>query len=128
MCSTKLDYYVLPKFLTIVMQTVTTKATAKVAAIVTGLAMATSMLSLAPIAHAAALTSSQVDAVVNMITAFGADSATVANVRASLTGGTPSTTTTTTTGGSCTFSGDLTIGATGTAVTCLQQALINAGF
>ncbi|MBU6388658.1 peptidoglycan-binding protein [Patescibacteria group bacterium] len=37
------------------MQTVTTKAVAKVAAVATGLAMATSMLSLAPIAHAAAV-------------------------------------------------------------------------
>ncbi|NNM83852.1 hypothetical protein HKL94_01365 [Candidatus Parcubacteria bacterium] len=35
------------------MQTVTTKAMAKVAAVATGLAMATSMLSLAPLAHAA---------------------------------------------------------------------------
>src|SRR3989304_1334277 len=95
----QLDYYVRLKSLIIVMTTVTTKAVAKVAAVATGLAMATSMLSLAPIAHAAALTSSQIDAVVNMITAFGADAATVANVRASLTGGTPSTTTTTTTSG-----------------------------
>ncbi|PIU82131.1 hypothetical protein COS69_00910, partial [Candidatus Kaiserbacteria bacterium CG06_land_8_20_14_3_00_49_31] len=68
------------------MQTVTTKAVAKVAAVATGLAMATSMLSLAPLAHAAALTPSQVDSIVNMVASFGADAATVANVRASLTG------------------------------------------
>ena len=108
---------------------VTTKAMAKVAAVATGLAMATSMLSLAPIAHAAALTNAQVQSILSLLTSFGADSATIANVQASLTGGTPSTTTTTTTTGStCTFSKDLTIGSTGMEVTCLQQALIAGGF
>ncbi len=107
---------------------VTTKAVAKVAAVATGLAMATSMLSLAPMAHAA-LTSSQVQSILSLLTSFGADSTTIANVQASLTGGTPSTTTTTTTtGGSCSFSKDLTIGSTGMEVTCLQQALIAGGF
>ena len=62
---------------------VTTKAAAKVAAMATGLAMATSMLSFAPIAHAAT---------------------------------------------TCTFSTDLTIGATGMSVTCLQTELIAGGF
>ncbi len=110
------------------MKTVTTKAIAKVAAVATGLAMATSMLSLAPMAHAA-LTASQVQSILSLLTSFGADSATIANVQASLTGGTPSTTTTTTTtGGSCSFSKDLTIGSTGMEVTCLQQALIAGGF
>jgi len=111
------------------MTTVTTKAMAKVAAVATGLAMATSMLSLAPIAHAASLTSAQVQSILSLLTSFGADSATIANVQASLTGGTPSTTTTTTTtGGSCSFSRSLTIGSTGADVTCLQQALIGGGF
>jgi len=109
------------------MQIVTTKAVAKVAAVATGLAMATSMLSLAPIAHAAALTSSQIDAVVNMITAFGADAATVANVRASLTGGTPVSTGTGSTS-SATFTRDLTVGSTGADVTALQNALKAGGY
>ena len=65
------------------MKMVTTKAAAKVAAMATGLAMATSMLSFAPIAHAAT---------------------------------------------TCTFSTDLTIGATGMSVTCLQTELIAGGF
>ncbi|KKW43157.1 MAG: hypothetical protein UY97_C0001G0121 [Parcubacteria group bacterium GW2011_GWB1_57_6] len=56
---------------------------AKVAVVATGLAMATSMLSLAPIAHAAT---------------------------------------------SCSFTTDLTVGATGAAVTCLQQSLIANGY
>src|SRR3990167_10335699 len=64
--------------------TITMKATAKVAAVATGLALATSMLSLAPIAHAQ--------------TACSVGTA------------------------------DLTIGSTGAAVTCLQQALIANGY
>jgi|GEM_PF-6279649 hypothetical protein len=64
------------------MNSITTKAMAKVAAVAAGLAMATSMLSLAPIAHAAC---------------------SVGTV-------------------------DLTVGSTGSAVTCLQQNLIAAGY
>jgi len=109
---------------------VTTKATAKVAAIVTGLAMATSMLSLAPIAHAATLTDAQVQSILGLLTSFGANSATIANVQAALTGTavTSGSTTTTTGTSACSFSRSLTIGATGADVTCLQQALIGGGF
>ncbi|MDE2173112.1 MAG: peptidoglycan-binding protein [Patescibacteria group bacterium] len=110
------------------MQTVTTKAIAKVAAVATGLAMATSMLSLAPIAHAAALTSAQVQSILSLLTSFGADATTIANVQASLTGGTPSSTTTTTTTTTCSFTRDLTMRSTGAEVTMLQQALINGGY
>src|SRR3989344_3928171 len=109
------------------MQTVTTKAIAKVAAVATGLAMATSMLSLAPIAHAAALTSAQVSAIISLLSSFGADASTIANVQASLTGGTPSTPATPGTS-SCSFSRTLTIGSQGADVTCLQNALIGGGF
>ncbi len=112
------------------MQNVTSKAVAKVVAVATGLAMATSMLSFAPLAQAAALTNAQVQSILSLLSSFGADSTTIANVQASLTGGTPvsngggSTTTTS----SCSFTKDLTIGATGSDVTCLQQALIAGGF
>jgi len=110
------------------MQIVTTKATAKVAAIVTGLAMATSMLSLAPIAHAATLTDAQVQSILGLLTSFGANSATIANVQAALTGQ-PTTGGGTTSGTTaCSFSRNLTIGSQGADVTCLQQALINGGF
>ena len=107
------------------MKMVTTKAMAKVAAVATGLAMATSMLSFASVANAA-LTSSQVSAIISLLQSFGADSSTIANVQASLTGGTPVST-----GGgssSCSFSRDLTSGSTGADVTCLQQALIGMGY
>ena len=111
------------------MNKVTTKAMAKVAAVATGLAMATSMLSLAPIAHAAALTSAQVQSILSLLSSFGADSTTIANVQASLTGGTPSTTTTTTSSSSsCNFTMDLTMKSKGADVTCLQQALIGGGY
>ncbi|MHB1163314.1 MAG: peptidoglycan-binding protein [Minisyncoccota bacterium] len=107
---------------------VTTRAIAKVAAVATGLAMATSMLSLAPMAHAAALTDAQVSSILSLLTSFGADSTTIANVKASLTGGTPSSTTTTTTTTSCSFTKDLTMKSSGDEVTSLQQALISGGY
>lgn len=108
------------------MKTVTTKAMAKVAAVATGLAMATSMLSLAPIAHAAALTDAQVQSILSLLSSFGADSSTIANVQASLTGSTPVVTTTTTS--STTFTKDLTVGSTGAEVTALQNALKEGGY
>ena len=130
MCKLLLAYYVRLKLLTIVMKTVTTMR-AKVAAVATGLAMATSMLSLAPMAHAAALSDSQVSSILSLLSSFGADASTISNVRASLTGGTPSSTTsgsTTTTTSSYTFTRDLTVGSTGADVTALQNALIAKGF
>lgn len=110
------------------MSTLTSKSIAKVAAVTTGLAMATSMLSLAPLAHAAALTSSQVSAIVSLLQSFGADANTIANVQASLTGGTPSGGSSGgSMSGSCSFTMDLHMGSSGSQVTCLQQALIAAG-
>lgn len=112
------------------MNKVTTKAMAKVAAVATGLAMATSMLSLAPIAHAAALTSSQVQSILSLLSSFGADSTTIANVQASLTGSAPVSTGTGAGSAvsSCTFTKDLTIGSSGAQVTCLQTALKAGGY
>ncbi len=107
--------------------TITTNVATKVAAVATGLTMAVSMLAAAPMAHASALTASQVSAIISLLQSFGADAATISNVQASLTGGAPvsgpgsgST--------ACAFSRDLTIGSQGADVTCLQQALIAAGF
>jgi len=85
------------------------------------------MLAAAPVAHAAALTTAQIDAIVSLLQSFGADAATIANVQASLTGGTP----TAPSGGgtsACSFTRDLTLGASGADVTCLQNALIAAGY
>ena len=105
------------------MQTVTTKATVKVAAVATGLAMAVSMFSFAPMAQAA-LTSTQVSAIIALLTSFGADSSTIANVQP-LTGGTPSVPSTPS---STAFTKDLTVGSTGADVTALQNALKAAGY
>jgi hypothetical protein len=111
------------------MNMVTTKAMAKVAAVATGLAMATSMLSLAPMAHAAALTASQVQSILSLLSSFGADSTTIANVQASLTGSAPvSTGTGSSSSSSCSFTRDLTVGSTGADVTCLQNALKAGGY
>ena len=79
--------------------------------------------------QAAALTSSQISAIVSLLQSFGADATTVANVTASLTGqpttGTPSTGTV---AGGYTFAKDLTIGSTGADVTALQQILVSGGY
>ena len=78
----------------------------------------------------AALSASQVQSILSLLQSFGADAATIANVQASLTGGTPSTGTGTGTGSSssCAFTSDLTMGSSGAQVTCLQQGLISMGF
>jgi peptidoglycan hydrolase-like protein with peptidoglycan-binding domain len=101
---------------------------AKVAAVAAGLAMVAGALTFAQAADAAALTQAQVSAIVSLLQSFGADATTIANVEASLTGGTVTTGGGTTTTGSCTFTRDLTNGVSGSDVTCLQQALIAAGF
>ncbi|VAW32538.1 hypothetical protein MNBD_CPR01-219, partial [hydrothermal vent metagenome] len=112
------------------MTTVTNNVIAKIAAVATGLAMVASFAVVAP-AHAASLTSAQVQSILSLLSSFGADSATISNVQSALTGtsvNTGSTGGTTTTTSSCNFTASLTIGAKGADVTCLQNALIAAGY
>lgn len=73
----------------------------------------------------AALTTSQVDAIIALLQSFGADSATVDNVRTSLTGGTPTTPSGGSTASVCpfTWSTSLTKGSTGADVLALQKFL-----
>ncbi len=77
----------------------------------------------------AALSESQIQSILSLLSSFGADTSTINNVNASLRG--QATTGTGSTGGttssSCTFTKDLTVGSRGTDVTCLQNALIAAG-
>ena len=106
------------------------KITVKVVGVAAGLAFAASILSLAPMAQAASLTDSQIQSILSLLSSFGANSATIANVNAALTGtaapaGSGSTTTTTS---SCSFTKDLTLKSTGADVTCLQKALIAGGY
>lgn len=73
-----------------------------------------------PLAASAALTQAQINSIISLLESFGADSATVANVRTTLEGGTP---TTPTTPAGYTFSTDLKLGSTGTDVLNLQKVL-----
>jgi hypothetical protein len=76
-------------------------------------------------ASAAALTSAQVQSILNLLTQFGADATTIANVNASLTGGAP-VQQPAQTPGNCTgvsFTRTLVIGSTGSDVKCLQTIL-----
>lgn len=75
----------------------------------------------APPAHAQ-LTQTQVNSIIGLLQSFGADASTIANVNAALSGSPVSGTS------SCTFTRNLTLGASGSDVTCLQQLLISKGF
>lgn len=106
---------------------------AKVTAVAIGVTMAASMFSLAPMAHAAGLTPAQVQAILSLLSSFGADAATIANVNVSLTGGTPSAPPITSSIPSaaspgCAFMKDLMVGSSGADVTCLQNILKARGY
>ncbi|MFA6340671.1 MAG: peptidoglycan-binding domain-containing protein, partial [Candidatus Paceibacterota bacterium] len=95
---------------------------------VVGLAMVLSLVG-GSVAQAAALSQTQINAIVSLLQSFGADAGTVANVTASL-NGQPTTggTTTTTSGSGYNFATDLTVGSKGADVTALQQVLVSGGY
>ncbi len=97
--------------------------TGKIAFAFVGLMMAVALLGTAAPARAA-LTSSQVDSIVSLLESFGADQATITNVRVSLEGGTPAPAPTES-GKVCgyTFAADLSQGSTGADVKDLQVVL-----
>lgn len=109
-----------------------TKTSTRFVATVAGVAVALSLMvgayAASSTAQAASLTSSQVSAIISLLQSFGADAATIANVQASLTGGTPSGSTGGSTSVGCTFTRALTMGSSGADVTCLQQGLIAMGY
>lgn len=84
-------------------------------------------VSLTGTSASAALTESQIQSILNLLQSFGADTATVSNVNSALRGQ-PTSGTGGTGGGACSFTRDLTLGATGDDVKCLQQYLNAAGY
>jgi len=102
--------------------------TSKIAAAVVGLGLTTSLfLGVSTLsAQAASLTSGQVQAILSLLSSFGADQGTISNVSAAL-NGTPATTVTMSSSG-YTYNTDLTVGSTGADVTALQNTLISGGY
>jgi len=79
-----------------------------------------------PVGVSAALTDAQKQAIINVITSFGASQTAIDNVTISLNGGTPNLSSTTTMPTACygiTFTRILNIGSTGADVKCLQAIL-----
>jgi hypothetical protein len=78
--------YIVTTLLRIISITFMTRFSTKLAGVVMGAVLVVGGAAIAFPAHAASLTSSQVSAVVSLLQAFGADSATIARVQASLQG------------------------------------------
>ncbi|HJO89575.1 MAG TPA: hypothetical protein QF620_00135, partial [Candidatus Paceibacterota bacterium] len=95
----------------------------KIAIGVIGVAFVFGLLFAAATPAQAALTQSQVDSIIALLESFGADAATVANVKVSLAGGTPTGTTSTASVCPHTWSTSLTSGSSGADVKALQQFL-----
>lgn len=70
----------------------------------------------------------QVDAILSLLQSFGADSATIANVRAALGGSGSGSAQSSGSAGGYTFVSFLTVGSSGAEVTALQQKLSQLGF
>jgi hypothetical protein len=104
---------------------ITNSIATKVAIGIIAVAFVFGLMFTATVPAQAALTTSQVDAIISLLQSFGADATTIANVRVSLTGGTPSTSGGTSTASVCpyTWSTSLTNGSTGADVMALQKFL-----
>ncbi|HWB34372.1 MAG TPA: peptidoglycan-binding domain-containing protein [Candidatus Paceibacterota bacterium] len=105
-----------------------TQSSTRLTALVAGVAVAAALIAgafAATPAQAAALTQSQISSIISLLQSFGADSATIANVQASLNGQpTSGTGGSTSTGGACyAWTRDLQQGSTGADVMALQKFL-----
>ena len=105
-----------------------TQSFSKLSAVAAGIAVAFALIAgvfaTATPARAAALTSAQVSSIISLLQSFGADAATIANVQASLTGGTPTTPSGNPNAGSCpALTRSLQQGSTGADVMALQKFL-----
>lgn len=89
-----------------------------------GAALSLGMLSSPALASAAGLTSAQVQSILSLLSAFGADQSVITNVQTALNGGAP-------TSGSSSFcynfNNDLTVGNSGADVSSLNKALTSSG-
>ncbi|MFA6272975.1 MAG: peptidoglycan-binding domain-containing protein [Candidatus Paceibacterota bacterium] len=92
-------------------------------AVFVGLALAIAVAGVAVPVSAAALTQSQINAIIGLLQSFGADQSTISNVQASLTGGTPSGGVIGPGTGGYTFTRNLTLGSTSVDVLNLQKVL-----
>lgn len=97
---------------------------AKFATIATVVALS-GVTAFVPVVAQGALTPAQIDSIVLLLQSFGADAATIANVKVSLSGGAPAPAPSP--AGKCSFTRDLTTGVSGADVKCLQQYLNSAG-
>ena len=75
-----------------------------------------------PLVANAALTQAQIQSILSLLSSFGADQTTINNVNSSLMG-LPTSGAPTASAGACGFTRDLTMGARGDDVTCLQNYL-----
>ncbi len=102
-----------------------------VASALTGIALLAALFSVVPVAQAATLSATQIDAITNLLQAFGADPAVIANVQAVLSGTATSTpavqsssSLTVSGGNGCNIvSSNLQLGSTGSEVSQLQSFL-----
>jgi len=94
----------------------------KILSIVLGLALVAVIV---PAGASAALTPDQIQSILNLLTTFGADASTIANVQASLNGTAPVTPPASGTGlcAGISFQRTLVVGSTGSDVKCLQSIL-----
>ncbi|KKT29660.1 MAG: hypothetical protein UW15_C0008G0026 [Parcubacteria group bacterium GW2011_GWC1_44_10] len=79
-----------------------------------------------PLVANAALTQAQIQSILSLLSSFGADQTTINNVNSSLMG-LPTSGAPTASAGACGFTRDLTMGARGDDVTCLQNYLTSTG-
>lgn len=108
------------------MISITNNTALRIAAVVVGLALVAGIAFSSAITPAhAALTESQIQSILSLLSSFGADSTTISNVEASLRGTTPSTPSTPSSSAACpfTWTRDLRTGATGSDVLALQKFL-----
>ncbi|MDE1919117.1 MAG: peptidoglycan-binding protein [Patescibacteria group bacterium] len=104
-----------------------TYANSRFVSVTIGAALAASLFAAAPPVMAASLTAAQIDAVTNLLQAFGADPATIANVQVALEGTTASATSTQVSSGLSSSVGESAQSANGSGCPVLSAGNLQAG-